>query len=278
MPTKTNLANLFPGPLYGPSNNRGVLPYQGPVAIAYKRIASRANPDLIPWQGFDNRYNKKLERFMKDLQDKNNLDETGQVGEPTYYALIKLKRKGHPGESAVDDVSRNILLHDYARRHPPKPPDIVLIKDCISEFLWEMVHNQSIWHYLQARPFRNLGRDPKAGGYSDCSEMVTCATYWVHTDIGLFVPDPNGNHYNGWGNTDTLWRHRSGTVHGLYQVGDYAIYGPNWKTKHTTMCRQAGTYATAIFSSNGSEAGPLDTKVYYRNDLLGVVRPRLIAT
>ena len=54
-------------------------------------------------------------------------------------------------------------------------------------------------------------------------------------------------------------------VRALYlEPGDYP--------DHMTICRKAGTSATAIFSSNGSEAGPDPRSLHYRSDLTGVFR------
>jgi hypothetical protein len=51
-----------------------------------------------------------------------------------------------------------------------------------------------------------------------------------------------------------------------------AFYGSRSNTHHMTVCRKAGTGASAIFSSFGQQAGPLPTALHYRNDLVGVYR------
>lgn len=269
--------DLYTGPWRGPSNRSSVAPYKGPVAIALKRIVSRARPDLLKWQGFDDSYNRRLEKALAVLQRNHDIPGTGQTGEATFRMLMKLKRHGHPDELAADNVALNLLEDAWAKLHPPETP-LHKVQTALADFLLEMETYSAIWDYLQRRAMESLGVKPQHGGRSDCSEENTAAPFFMRTATGVFVPDPNDRGFDGYGNTDTLYATNKTRIvrDGRYQIGDMPIYGPAYRTRHTTMCRQPGTASTAIFTSNGSMAGPLPTRVYYRDDLLAVVRPRLL--
>ncbi len=74
---------------------------------------------------------------------------------------------------------------------------------------------------------------------------------------GVYLADPLGEHYSGWGFTGSelayLKPHPVPDGH-KYLVGDMAIFGQSSNTVHTSICRKAGTTVTAIFSSNGHES------------------------
>lgn len=259
--------NLFSGP-WGPGAH-------GVAIIALKRIVSRARPDLFPWRAFDNSFNERLRKAISTIQAEHKiLPATGNVGLPTFNMLMGLKRAGHPTEHAYDQVAINLLEEAWQKLHPVETPE-QKVRKSIAAYCSEMESYNARWHYLQRRPFRTLGVAPAAGGWSDCSEYATAAYYWARKDTGVYVPDPNGRGYDGWGNTDTLYANNRVHVGAPYAVGDLAIYGPSYKTRHVTICRQAGDSVTAIFSSNGSEAGPLACRPFYRSDLLAIVRPRI---
>lgn len=259
-------------------------PYSGPwrpgskgiAVIALKRIVSRARPDLFPWRAFDDVFNERLRAAVAELQKTHGILPTrGNVGSPTFYMLLRLTRAGYPHEPAYDSVASNLLAEAFQNLHPLQTPADKVSKS-IASYCLEMEGFNARWHYLQHRPFRTLGVNPEAGGWSDCSEFATAAYFWARQQTGVAVPDPNGRGYDGEGNTDTLYATNQNHVSAPYAVGDLAIYGPASKTIHVTICRQAGDASTAIFTSNGSEAGPLPTRVgYWPSEFLAVVRPRL---
>lgn len=268
--------DLWSGPWRGPSNTKGVPAYVGPAAIALKRIVSRAEPDLFPWQGFDHFYNRRLERALAAIQRKHGLPGTGQTGHATFLLLMRLNRKGHPGELAADATARNLFEDAWAKLHPPVTP-LTKVHEAITDYWHGLISYGTIWHYLQRRPFTTLGVKPYRGGRSDCSEATTDAMFYARMVTGVFVPDPNGRGYDGWGNTDTQYaENRARTVHGAYAVGDLGIYGPASKTRHVVQCIKAGDAASSEWGSNGSESGPFAVRLGYRSDLLAVVRPRLL--
>lgn len=271
------LVDLYTGPWYGPSNHQGKKATHGKPIIAIKRTVSRARPDLFPWAEFNADYNRRLERALAQIQREHEILGTGQLGEPTFRLLQKLHRQEHPHEMAMDNVAINLFEDEWGRLHPPVLP-IKKVHDAIAEYWRGAVAYNSIWHYLQRRPFRTLGRAPHSGGYSDCSEMTTAALYYVRLATGIYVPDPNGRGYDGWGNSDTQWATNKTrrVLDGHYEIGDIGVFGPEWHTRHVVMCFEPGPPSVAVFGSNGSEAAPNETRIYYRSDLLGVVRPILI--
>jgi len=149
----------------------------------------------------------------------------------------------------------------------------------IAQFLLASERHAGQIVYSQHRPFR-VDVDPAAGYRGDCSSYVTQAFAWAQDRLdGPHLHDPNGPvEYDGWGWTGTLYttnrRHRVPLDHRMF-VGDLALYGRSTTdTRHVTVCRRNGWAADAVFSSHGSQAGPLPTKLGYRPDLLGVYRPQ----
>lgn len=271
------VVDLYTGPWHGVSNRQAKKPTHGPIAVALKRTVSRARPDLFPWKEFDDIYNRRLEHALATIQRDHDILGTGQVGEKTFRLLQRLPRQGFPGEKAMDNVAINFFEDEWGRLHPPVTP-LHRIHEAIRDYWEGVIAYRSMWHYLQYRPFQTLGRKPSSGGRSDCSEGTTDACYWVRLATGIYVPDPNGRGYDGWGNSDTQWatNHSRQVRNGAFEIGDIGVYGPQWKTKHVVQCIEAGSSRTSIWGSNGSESGPNETRLYYRGDLLGVVRPILI--
>ena len=134
---------------------------------------------------------------------------------------------------------------------------------------------RSVWHYTQARPFTGYHLAPSAPHYNDCSGYLGLMYWWAGHISGYPVADPLGYHNTGWGNTDSAYQYLKAhhAPPDKYLIGDVALYlqGP-YAHHHVTVCRSAGTAQTAWFSSNGSEADPRPTRLYYRDDLTGVFR------
>lgn len=269
--------DLFTGPWYSVGNKQAKKPTVGPVVVGLKRTVSRIRPDLVPWTDFDPVYNRRLAHGLAVIQRDHDILGTGQVGEKTFRLLQHLHRQGHPHELAMDNVAIHLFEDEWARKHPPELP-IQKVYDAIVEYWEGLLTYAEIWHYLQRRAMTTLGRAPHAGGRSDCSEATTASKYWARLRTGVYVPDPNNRGFDGYGNTDTIWAtNRVRRVYsGQYLVGDNGIYGPEWRTRHVVECIVAGTSSTAVWGSNGSESAPNEVRLFYRGDLLGVVRPILI--
>lgn len=272
-------SSLFTGPYFGPSAKKQV-PYVGPAMRCFKRTLWRAG--RFPWnEKFNESFNRLLEESISKLQRDSGYDSSGIIGEKTFRLLTQLKDKDDPTKLAMDDVAVNFLEDDWEMHHPPLDPPIERVREALREWLLATVDAADKWHYTQNRPGSYntfVETDPRDGGQGDCSLHPLFGAYWVRNKTGIKVPDPMGRGFDRWGNSDTLldmWAHapvRSGN----YEIGDIAIYGPSWKTKHVTQCSERGRAGEAEFTSHGSEAGPYQTRVYYRDDLLVVVRPQLV--
>ena len=131
-------------------------------------------------------------------------------------------------------------------------------------------------HYAQLRPMTHLGKSPDSEFTCDCSGHATGAFRWADLHTKFRVKDPNGLNYSGYGFTGTLLSYnRAGRVpyDREFMIGDMALYGPSlFDTRHVVICRRNGKASKAIWTSHGSENGPISLNMYYRNDLLIVVR------
>lgn len=184
---------------------------------------------------------------------------TGVYNEPVKFVL---QDAGYFDERSIELISRY---------KPPLPPASERVRTAIADFCRRAEAVEERWHYTQHRPFAGFGTSPEMTHYADCSAYCILAYFWARKTTGLSVPDPSGYAFKGWGNTwddlDGHWR-----VSGLYLAGDLA----HWEG-HVAICRKAGTNATAVWSSFGSERGPHDVRLNYRSDFRFVCRPPLIA-
>lgn len=133
------------------------------------------------------------------------------------------------------------------------------------------------WNYSQQRPFHGFGVPPGDRHVNDCSGYDALAFYAAMKAAGVWVEDPLGEDWTGYGNTGSqfewLRTHGKPAPPDKYLVGDMPIYGWTYNTVHTSVCRKAGTALTAIFSSNGNERAPQPTKLNYHPDpVVGVYR------
>ena len=193
-----------------------------------------------------------------------------------------------PPEGEGDDRLANVFPDGYAARHLSSlasfastllsPSEKQDARRLLAKFLSQSERFAGRIHYSQRRPFRKQVY-PDQGYSGDCSSYATQAFYyaWDYLD-GVPLLDPNGPiEYDGYGWTGTLLstnrRHRVPLDHKFF-VGDIAIFGPDaGDTRHATVCRKNGVEADAIFSSHGTESGPVPTRLRYRRDLIGVYRP-----
>lgn len=271
-------APLYAGPFFGPNDTKDRGPDKSPYLRGIKRGLSRAG--FLTWSTFDDHYNHNLELGIARFKNAKRLaNHDGSVwGRQAHDALTLAK---HPdGTPAIDSIARMLMEDGYDLKYPPiieKPIDRA--RDELALYLRDCEQNASRIHYRQQRPMTSLGDDPGSGFYGDCSELVVAACFWARLKSDVHIPDPSGYGYAGYGNSDSLYqqnRWRSLPWGGSFETGDIAIYGPAFRTRHVTICRAAGSAATAIFTSHGSEAGPFATRVRYRSDLLAIVRPRLV--
>lgn len=142
--------------------------------------------------------------------------------------------------------------------------------------------NEPKIHYSQARPFPFV--DDIAHGWHtlDCSGFVVNCYWNAMHDTAVYLPDPSGQKYSGYGNTFSMetWLRANGKriTSQPYLVGDTAIfkhYDPvrqEW-VGHTMVCHVRSTGGAALaWTSHGSEGGPGLRSLNYRTDLIGVWR------
>lgn len=113
------------------------------------------------------------------------------------------------------------------------------------------------WDYTQQRLYTGLGVPPDEHHAADCSSYAALGANWAMHRTGVYLADPLGRDYNGSGNTGSLLAFVGAypVNPGKYMVGDYALFGASHAaTEHVSICRKAGTTATAIFSSNGHQS------------------------
>lgn len=151
-------------------------------------------------------------------------------------------------------------------------------RGAMASFMAEAERFEWRWHYSQTRPGHGYGIEPFALHVGDCSLYVSFVFNWPLHSHGIYLDDPLGFHYNGWGYTGTeitwLEAHGKRIANGAYLVGDIAIQGASkTATVHTIVCRKQGDKSTSIWSSFGRESGPNPVKVdYHPQPLLGVWR------
>ena len=149
-------------------------------------------------------------------------------------------------------------------------------RDQLRRFCLVAQKYDNLWHYTQQRPYTGLGSPASDTHYNDCSSYVAIAFYKASRNSGTRVDDPLGYHYSGWGNTGSCYSEMKqySAPKDKYRIGDVALYlGSGGPGDHMTVCIKAGTGATSVWSSFGSEAGPDERQLHYRSDLSGVYRP-----
>jgi hypothetical protein len=156
------------------------------------------------------------------------------------------------------------------------------VRTIIGNYLTQCEANRSRIHYSQFRPLTALGDDPKRGFTTDCSGLVICAFYRAELFTKNYrVKDPGGYAYSGWGYTGSILatnKSRRVPLDRKFFIGDMALFGRHLgATSHVTICRRGGGTMDSIWTSHGSESGPVPTRLRYRSDLLCVVRAESLA-
>lgn len=159
---------------------------------------------------------------------------------------------------------------------PLTPNEKQKVRAKMSGFTRAAELNERAWHYSQQRPFHYIDNPSSSSIVADCSGYVSIVYHDAMHDTGIFLSDPLGYRYTGWGNTwsEEAWlRHYGKAVPDghKYFVGDIVRWGSG-SHSHTAVCSVEGDRHTARFSSHGTEAGPVAVKIDYRSDLVGVWR------
>jgi hypothetical protein len=158
------------------------------------------------------------------------------------------------------------------------PNKKLALRNAIADFCSNAEAVEWKWSYTQQRPYSGIGLGPERLHHNDCSSYVALSFNWAMHEAGVYVADPLGYRYSGYGNTGTqlVWLEKNGSAApvGKYLIGDMAIWGHSKSnTTHTAICRKRGTAETAIWSSHGNEGGPQPVKLgYHPHPLIGVWR------
>ncbi len=243
---------------------------KGPTCEALKRGLSRLG--FLEWRDFDSFYNRPLERAFDEF-DPGGKDGYGEGRWRKIRAAVVPAELPHAGEPALDFYART-LIQDEAGVTAESDAE-ALVQKFITEF-WEIaVAHAGIWHYDQGRPF-HVDVDPAKGGRSDCSAMVVQAVRYAGHKAHVKVNDPAKWDFKGFGNTD-LFEDDWPKVGSPFRVGDLAHFHSE---RHVIQCIEAGTVATAVWGSNGSEAAPerftLADYSRFPSEFLYVVRPAIV--
>jgi hypothetical protein len=131
--------------------------------------------------------------------------------------------------------------------------------------------NEERIHYSQRRPFPFVDVIGVGWHTLDCSGFVINCFWNVMHDLSLYVSDPSGQKYSGYGSTYSMepWLRANGgrVTTQPYLVGDIAMFDG-----HTMICTRRGSVTTSRWTSHGWEGGPEERALTYRDDLVGVWR------
>jgi hypothetical protein len=161
--------------------------------------------------------------------------------------VILLKRIQHHAGLAQDGIigPRTAFL-----LRPWFPADGT--RDRVCEVADWGVRENALIGYGQIRPMNFNPTLPKT---MDCSWYVTFDCYWGG------APDPNGLHYSGNGNTETMYNHLPRIGLGDQHLGDLIIFGGAviQRLSHVVIAREGGT--DPLVDSHGFSGGPLQLKL-----------------
>lgn len=255
--------------------------YRGYDVMAYKRAVCRAGRwgewepsewDNVYWYVFalGKGTGRVPDSGVRGIERQEGMAQNGVLDDALYQKMrrIRVPDGPHEGEPIFDAACVKLL--NLAIKEFGPGSEERRIREAMTDFCQRAEVNEERWHYTQRRPYTGLGTAPEETHENDCSSYASLVYYWARKETGLKVPDPSGYAYSGYGNT---WDDHDGhprVTSGNYLVGDLAHYDG-----HMTICRKAGDANSAVWSSFGSEIGPLGLSLYYRGDFIKVVRPPL---
>lgn len=136
---------------------------------------------------------------------------------------------------------------------PLTPTQKGALRRAISQYCATAEQNRLKWTYIEQRPFHGYGLAASDKHIADCSAYCSLVFNAAMHATKIYLDDPLGEHYSGYGNTDTALHFLKAhpAPPDKYLVGDFSIFGSEWHTIHMSVCEKAGTAKTALFSSNG---------------------------
>lgn len=191
-----------------------------------------------------------------------HLNIDGDFGIATATAAKETKWfLGYPAEKCIPNFGQVIydyltkkepLSKDYVKRGKERlaaiSGDVAKRHKTVEYGLWGIRNERSI-HYAQYRPMDLMGDLLHLPVYNDCSEFVTKAYKYG----GL--PDPNGWHFGGIGNTETLLQHMREISKENIRLADLIVWGNLPNSHHVAMVIELGR--DPVLVSHGQERGPL---------------------
>lgn len=103
------------------------------------------------------------------------------------------------------------------------------------------------WHYHEVRPLK-IPAVLARGVQADCSFGCVILCKWADG------PDPTGNHFDGYGNSVSMFKHLRHIEQREARVGDIAVFGPEGEW-HAVMV-YTPHHANPVFWSHGHEGAP----------------------
>lgn len=240
---------------------------KGEVCIAIKRALSRAG--YMMWANFTPQWGKYARRACQNFQHNIGLPVTGMYTEPTHNALVKTHRKlvhGHPLEWAFDAFSIAIMEQQHIT------PEQRVMAKILDSVTWSIDHQGQIG-YLMKRPVIYYPAYPVNHWFwNDCSGMFAQWYKWGG------APDPHDNHYDGIGNTGTLWENGTPVAHlDDAKPCDAVLFGRPWQagaSAHVIILRRK-VEGKWYGGSHGTESGPNEVPANYR-PIVGIRRFALV--
>ena len=238
---------MAPAPkgLYAPLRRNVKLGTTGPGALAVHRVCWHAGVRKRPVKGFSRAIGVFGVTFIKRLQKKLGLKQTGVYDLATHKAAAK---KGYIKAYEAQLFTQVKLVTTESKRRS------VIVSTAMFGY-----YNRGVIHYTQG-PSRMMGvryrlRPPKIPRWEDCSSFATWC-YWV-----AGARDPNALGYNGQGYTGTQTNHGRRVSVAEMKPGDLVFYGRG-HVSHVAIYVGKGKCV-----SHGSESGPVYVNTFYRSDL-----------
>jgi hypothetical protein len=189
---------------------------RGLDVVAVKRTLSRAGH--MEWGAFTQTWGDGAMRACRSFQASARLEQSGHYGKPTHDALLRAKRKGHPGELAWDAYGRTLMVQ-FCAAAADEPRVRTAIVDAAR--FWN--RRRAEIDYSQVRPFQ-LARPPEVPSRIDCSGFVAIC----HMAGGAKNPNVQGGSplpWNGLGYTGTLMNGGRRCSVDELRPGDLVFYG-----------------------------------------------------